>query len=87
MAPCNTKSAPHGTGSNAPCGGESDILRKRRHHGAKRIDRSNEREKAEAEKRKRLAEALRANLKRRKSSRTGGAPEASAHEPPPTGKE
>ena len=42
-----------------------------RHFGAKRIDRSSERERAKAEERRRLAEALRANLKRRKAVRAG----------------
>ena len=60
------------------CGGESETVRQSADNGAKPIDPTSERAKAKAEERKRLAEALRANLRRRKAGRTCGAPDAEA---------
>ena len=66
------------------CGGESDILWSYTTLRGETIDRSSERERAKAEERRRLAEALRANLKRRKAGRAGdkAGVEASKPEPP-----
>ena len=69
------------------CGGESEPPKEGARHSkpetseSERIDRSSERDRAKAEERKRLAEALRANLRRRKAVRTDGTGERAAAMP------